>query len=321
MKTIIVIASVAVVLGMGAYLYATPQPSQVHQATPVVVPPSPASAQSSVRPASHPSPSAVTPNVGTPSTTPSLIVVNTPTTVTVTVSIAPTPLANGVNLLRLGATGTQPTILGVMHDDGKNGDVLAGDSIYSLQVAFDEPMAGQIQLQTSVAFSGILKRILSLPSSVSIWQGYSNPQIGVSFLYPNAFSVTSDSINNIVNLKADAQPAVSVLTLAASSQAPIDPDTWFRTQVDQDGLLLSSGSVHRQINSDGSVLYIFLSSPGPAYIDSHGPLPFAIVVSNDGSRVTEVLGSSEGDALNSLGFSEVQAEALRLSVIESIRMR
>jgi hypothetical protein len=102
-----------------------------------------------------------TPTFGTPTAAPALITVNTSTIVTVTVVISPAPLPNGVNLLRLGATGTQPTILGVMHDDGKNGDAVAGDGIYTLQVLFNEPATGQIRLQVSAAFKGSLKRTLS----------------------------------------------------------------------------------------------------------------------------------------------------------------
>ena len=90
---------------------------------------------------------AATSTLGPVSATPSSITVNTPTTVTVTIPIpAPTLISNGVNLLRLGATG-MPTILGVMHDDGKNGDAVAGDHIYTLQVNFNEPSAGTVSFR------------------------------------------------------------------------------------------------------------------------------------------------------------------------------
>ncbi len=111
----------------------------------------------------------VTPTIGTPSTTPSFITVNTQKTVTVTVSISPTPLPNGVNLIRLGATGTQPTILGVMHDDGLNGDQTPGDGVYTLQVPFSEPTTSYIQLQVSSAFEGLLKRYYSPPITLGVW--------------------------------------------------------------------------------------------------------------------------------------------------------
>lgn len=105
-----------------------------------------------------------TPTVGTPTATPHSpfgVIVNTPTTVTVNVQIAdPNVLANGVNLLRLNPAGS-PTILGMMHDDGLNGDAVGGDKIFSLRLSFTEVNVGQIQLQVSAAFKGQLRRILS----------------------------------------------------------------------------------------------------------------------------------------------------------------
>jgi hypothetical protein len=99
--------------------------------------------------------------MGIPLATPSTIVVNTPTSVTVTVAITPPPILNGVNLLGIGANGTQSTVLGVMHDDGMNGDQVAGDNIYSLRLPFNTNAAGSLQLSASAAFQGLLKRVLS----------------------------------------------------------------------------------------------------------------------------------------------------------------
>jgi hypothetical protein len=106
----------------------------------------------------------ISPTVGTPSVTPSTVVVDTQTTVTVTISITPPPISNGVNLVRIGAAGTQPTILGVMHDDGMNGDQAAGDNIYSLRIPFTMSVAGSLQLSASAAFQGLLKRVSSSTS-------------------------------------------------------------------------------------------------------------------------------------------------------------
>ena len=137
MKKLILAGAVVILSVLGAtWLYAGPQ--YPRPATPSYPPAkAPPGLAATATPTSstalaQPSLLAVaTPNVGTPSATPPTIVVNMPTTVTVTVLITPSPLLNGVNLLRLGATGTQPTILGVMHDDGKNGDTVAGDGIYT----------------------------------------------------------------------------------------------------------------------------------------------------------------------------------------------
>jgi hypothetical protein len=154
-------------------LYASSRPASHRR-------PNPVAAQ--VKAAVHPM--ATTPTVGTPSTTPSLITVNTPTTVTVTAQISPTPITNGVNLLRVGATGTQPTILGVMHDDGLNGDAVANDGIYTLQIRFNEAVVGQIQLQVSAAFKGLLTRSLSSQGTVLIWNKLADQQTGITLAYP-----------------------------------------------------------------------------------------------------------------------------------------
>lgn len=194
------------------WLYAEPQPprqaapakspvtdslvsqGQPRQAAPPAPTSSPMLAQLPVQPtprATTPLPAAATPTVGTPSATPSTILVNTPTTVTVTVQITdPTLIAGGVNLLRLGATGTQPTILGVMHDDGKNGDPVAGDQIYTLQVPFNEPTPTTIQLQISAAFKGILKRITTNSISLYVW-GTATTQSAVLHFPPTVFVVSS----------------------------------------------------------------------------------------------------------------------------------
>jgi hypothetical protein len=52
-------------------------------------------------------------------------------------------------------------VLGQLHDDGKNGDTIAGDGVYTIQITVNEPLAGQIQFQVSAAFKGKLKRLTS----------------------------------------------------------------------------------------------------------------------------------------------------------------
>jgi len=134
----------------------------------------------------------ITPTVGIPGASPSLITMNTPTMVTVTVQISPTPIANGVNLLRLAATGTQPTILGVMHDDGLNGDAVANNGIYTLLVPFNEGAAGQIQLEVSAAFSGRLTRTLSSQTQLTVLGILSDSVTGFTTLYqPGLFNMTT----------------------------------------------------------------------------------------------------------------------------------
>ena len=100
------------------------------------------------------------PTIGTFTATPSTIYANTPTPVTVSAQITDSTLiSNSVNLLRLGAAGTQPTILGQLHS--------SGSGIYTIQISLNEAIPGPIQLEVSAAFTGILKRIVSPPISVT----------------------------------------------------------------------------------------------------------------------------------------------------------
>lgn len=98
------------------------------------------------------------PTIGAINATPTRIDVGTPAAVTVTAMITdPTLIASSVNLLRINANGTK-TILGQLHDDGINGDQTAGDKIFTGRATFTEPAEGQVQLQISAAFKGILIR-------------------------------------------------------------------------------------------------------------------------------------------------------------------
>ena len=111
-----------------------------------------------------PIPAAAAISVGAPVPAPATIGAGLATEVVVTSQITALPtdpalIAGGVNLLRMN--GAQGTVLGVMHDDGANGDVTAGDGIYTLKVIFIEPMGGQIQLQVSAAARGLFQRIKS----------------------------------------------------------------------------------------------------------------------------------------------------------------
>jgi len=46
-----------------------------------------------------------------------------------------------------------------MHDDGQNGDAVAGDHIYTAQLSYIAPNAGPQTLQVSAAFRGHLQRV------------------------------------------------------------------------------------------------------------------------------------------------------------------
>ncbi|MFI5398534.1 MAG: choice-of-anchor X domain-containing protein [Candidatus Binatia bacterium] len=138
-------------------------------------------------PRATPAITTLTPFVGTPQVNPSVVSVGQPTQVTVTSAITPAPIAGGVNLLRLDTAGKVIGILGIMHDDGKGGDAIPGDGIFTLQLTVNETAAGQMRLQVSAAFRGLLRRVLSPPGTLNIWQSVATN--GLALNYPPAFQI------------------------------------------------------------------------------------------------------------------------------------
>jgi hypothetical protein len=95
------------------------------------------------------------------------IATNEPSVITVLAKISdPSVIPTSVNLLRLNGTGT--TIIGNLRDDGQGGDLVAGDQVYTGQVSVTELAAGQIQLQVSAAFKGVLRRAISGTTNVNV---------------------------------------------------------------------------------------------------------------------------------------------------------
>ena len=104
-----------------------------------------------------------TPSVGTPTVTPASVNVGVPTLVTVSCPVSTQPgdpalIPNSVNVLRLDAQNVTNKPLGVMHDDGLNGDTTAGDGIFAYQFNANETTTGVIRLQCSAAFRGVVLR-------------------------------------------------------------------------------------------------------------------------------------------------------------------
>lgn len=111
------------------------------------------------------------PTIGVVQATPNVIPVNTPTEVTVTAVIIDASLiSTSVNLNKIGTTGAS-TILGQLRDDGRSGDAVARDNIFTLRQNFIEGTAGQIQLQVSAAFRGLPRRVVSAPHILSVTGG------------------------------------------------------------------------------------------------------------------------------------------------------
>ena len=113
------------------------------------------------------------PTINAPTVTPLTLTVSQPTVVTASCKINtatgdPALQAGGVNLARLTAAGAAVSTVGVMHDDGLNGDATAGDGVFTFQFTANESVAGQFQLQCTAAFQGLLQRVRSPAVTITV---------------------------------------------------------------------------------------------------------------------------------------------------------
>ena len=137
------------------------------------------------------------PTVGIVTVSPSPIPAQTPTPVTVTAQITdPTVISGSVNLTELNGAAANPTVLGQLHDDGRNGDLAANDGIYTLVYTFTQPTTTPFQLQVSAAFKGQLKRIASNAVTINVLPPpgltqYSMPA-GGTLLYPSGSQIVQE---------------------------------------------------------------------------------------------------------------------------------
>lgn len=163
-------------------------------------------------------PLAAAPTVGSLAASPSSIPFGLSTAITVTVQIGGgAVLPNGANLLQVSASSTSATVLGVFHDDGQNGDAIAGDGFYTVVVSFNPTQPGNLLLQASVAFQGILLRVKSAVLSLPVISQTGTPSI--SDFTPKSGSVgmvINVSLNNF-NVITGTTPQVSVPGLNGNS--------------------------------------------------------------------------------------------------------
>jgi hypothetical protein len=119
--------------------------------------------------------------IGTTTITPKAVVVGTATTVTVTSLITdPSVIPSSVVLQSLDSSGRVIAVLGNLHDDGLNGDAVAGDGIYTIQTSVYQTTPGSITLRVSAGFKGSLLRSFSSSQVVNI----TGTSIGISILSP-----------------------------------------------------------------------------------------------------------------------------------------
>ena len=140
--------------------------------------------------------------MGTPRVTPPFIVATEPSLVMVEIEIPDLGYVGGsATLQRLDATGRVITVLGTLKDDGTNGDRISGDKLFALEKTFTEPTPGQVRLQVSVAFQGLLRRVVSQSFDIAV-NPFRNPEQVLDALVVDLRSGNIEAALRIISLSA-----------------------------------------------------------------------------------------------------------------------
>jgi len=326
-KLIYIAGTVAILMAVGgAWLYGQQEPASQPAAGAITksvqgVQPS-SSAPQQVRKASTGAPRTAmtgTPAIGPVSATPTSITVNMPTAVTVTVQITDSSIIpNSVNLLRLGATGTQPTILGVMQS--------AGNGAYSLEHVFNETSAGQIQLQVSAAFRGLLKRILSQAILLPVFGTFTDPTTNITITFPPVGPqvqivpqpLTNGAISalNLDLFDSSQQAMISVAGIAVyDNPGGLTLTQWFENNVDVNGILEANNVFQGETLRNGISAFV-LSGPVPSsYLDLSGPVAQIYAISPSGRYVISMAQAQEAQ-LTDYGYDGTSTLINMLSMMQ-----
>ena len=149
--------------------------------------------------------------------------VGTPVLVTAVIT-DPAVIAAGVQLQRYDSQGRVVGVLGALTDDGRNGDVAAGDRTFSFRMTAYELAPGPIVMRVSAAFQGRLTRVLSAPVTLLATGTASNIAIAspanLAYLNTSPIAVTGTVGDPAAEVVVNGIPAV-VSGAAFSAQVPI----------------------------------------------------------------------------------------------------
>src|ERR1700693_4724966 len=149
--------------------------------------------------------------IGTTTVVPTSVPAGLGTPVTVTAAVHDsTVIASTVNLQELNAAGVA-AVLGTLHDDGLNGDVTAGDGIFTIQTNLFQPNPGSLSLRVSAGFLGSLTRAFSPVMTVSVV----GTGTGISIGSPAVSAFLNTSPTLVTGSVVDPQAQVTVNGITA----------------------------------------------------------------------------------------------------------
>lgn len=201
----------------------------------------PTSQQSALRDPSENTAGKLPPTLGTPSAVPNIIAVNTPTPVVITVRADPPLIPSSVDLLRVNSDGSS-IIVGRLNDEGKNGDVKAGDKVFTTTLLMNESTPGVVSFQASAAYHGFRQRILSAVTSIQIWNHFVDASLGIVLSYPaelraqsldsNTLLLTNTpSVGPISDENLQNQLAFQIRRLSDANAGALPIHDWFQQTV------------------------------------------------------------------------------------------
>lgn len=257
------------------------------------------------------------PSITATTAAPAFIPVNMGVTVTFTATITDqTVIGQSVSLIQYDGSGTAVIqTVGQLHDDGQNGDVTAGDGVYTIQAALPDTAVGSLTFKVSAAFTGVLRRTLSEAVTVQVTANttITEPNTQVTITVPNV-GAASQAVYRTPDGVSTNSPYIDVQFYDSTQSAyqsafeiVIDPNSsglslsdWFAQNIDQDGLLLSGGSFVLTSLSDGTKAFLLENSLPPMYDDF--PVEDAYFMLPNDQRIFTV-SASENNALYDLGYS------------------
>ncbi len=198
-----------------------------------------------------------------------------------------------------------------------------------MQVRFDEPATGQIQLQVSAALKGLLNRLLSPPTIIIVGESITSPDRAIHFTYtytpaPLTLSAPSTSTPGvtryyvITNAPQSGQTGpVFVLSLYSNPDG-LSLDDWFSKYIDYDNLLLNAGSFTEETTSSGLDALVLTGAIPPEYSDATGPVADAYIRSADGTRVL-IVSESQDDTLALWQYSPTQIREVIQVVVSTLQ--